>query len=142
MAAEMHLDGRSIHNKESLSMSEHSFVSLTQDVGHIKVYRADHIGKVVVDLGRAQVYLLPADARTLLTQLSAAVLHSEPCEKLLAEWRTHPQDTFEYRLAEFAVAHTDDEIRAELITYLDEDPADSAPVVCARLLWPTLAVTA
>lgn len=72
------------------------------------------------------------------------MLHSEPCERLLAEWRTHPQDSVQYLLAEFAVTHTDAEIRAELITYLDEDPADSVPVSCARQLWPTLtqAVTA
>lgn len=124
-------------------MSDHSFVSMSHDVGRINARRSKLTGKVFVDLGSAQIYLTPADARTLLAQLSAVVLHSEPCERLLAEWRTHPQDTCEYRLAEFAIGHTDDEIRDLLLTVFDEDHGTPA-VSCARQLWPTLvqAVTA
>ena len=66
-------------------MSERSFVALTRDVEYVRAWRADNVGKIAINLGAVQVYLLPADARTLLTQLSAAVLHSEPCERLLAK---------------------------------------------------------
>lgn len=71
-----------------------------------------------------------------------AIIHHPTREELLAVWRTRPADSIEHSLAVFVDAHTDPEVRDLLITIEDEDPPDSLPVACARLLWPALAVTA
>ncbi|MBF6373900.1 hypothetical protein IU414_06325 [Nocardia farcinica] len=124
-------------------MNARSFVSVRHfEVPRISVdrYKAHY----VLSLGDVHAYLTDGDARALLAALSSAVLHSPECEALIAEWSTHPSDSVEFKLAEFAATHSDAEIRDELIIYIDEDPVDSVPVRCARQLWPTLtkAVTA
>ncbi|WP_280194208.1 hypothetical protein [Nocardia farcinica] len=65
------------------------------------------------------------------------VSHSPACERLLAEWRTHPADSVEHRLAVFAGDHSDAEVRDLLITVFDEDHGTPAEVFAAQL-WPTL----
>lgn len=68
------------------------------------------------------------------------VLHSPACEAILSGWDLYPQESMPHRLADYVHCHTDAEVRDELLTWLDEDPPGSEPVVLALRLWPTLAI--
>jgi len=65
------------------------------------------------------------------------VLHTPECDRVLAEWLSHPAASVEHRLAEFARLHTDPEVRDLLIDVFDEDHGTPAEPF-ALALWPLL----
>lgn len=65
------------------------------------------------------------------------ISHTPDCERVLREWLSHPAESVEHRLADFARLHTDPEIRDLLLTVFDEDQGTTA-VGFAFALWPLL----
>ena len=56
-----------------MSDRSHVHMSTSTDDAPIRVEYADYIGKVLLDLGFARMYLTPEDAADLVDQLTAAL---------------------------------------------------------------------